>query len=374
MAIKNLLVSFKDLFISLWEQSAYLYRKFCKVEIPRTFIYFSTLKGKVKNLYDTNLELGLFHLYNNNLHDAYIRFFLMSIIFKKKNMEEIYVNLFKVLVIQNKKKKAKNILNKIKEKIQDSNHIFYSRQDFLFYEKLLYSIDSLEGVDHSILVDKFEFMAQYYVEQHIIPKDYCGHKIVTKYVMQYFHKSKKNLRILDLGCGTGIVSQFLKMNKIGSYFVGVDFSQKMIEISTNIKSNKQKVFNILYCDEMIKFVNNINILYNKDESSNEENEELKTFDIVLTIDCLHYYGDFSKKLSLIRNTLYNKKSLFITTVLANNNISGFEYVNSVEHKFSYSRSFLCDIFTNEGFNILDIEKVEFFKNCYYWCIVCQKKV
>lgn len=382
MAIKNLFISFKDLFVSLGKQSFYLYRKFCKVEIPKGITYLNTLKRKIQNLYDTNLELGLFHLYNNNLWDSYFRFSFMRYIFRNienTKKEEIYFNLFKILVIQNKKKKAKEFLKKIKTEINKGNSTFYSRQDVLFYERILYCIDNIEGVEQSILMNKFDIMAPYYVENYIIPKNYAGHEIVAKYITKYLDKfdiNKKNLKILDLCCGTGIVPQFLKMNNIGGYFVGVDFSENMIEISTHIKSNSKKVFNTLYCNDMIDFTKKLNTINNKNISSTVDNREStihQTFDIVLAIDCLHYYGNFSQQLSAIKTTLYNTRSILIVTVLANNDSNSCKYENNVEHKFSYSKDFLYDIFTHKGFYILDIEKVEFFKNCYYWCIVCQKK-
>lgn len=49
------------------------------------------------------------------------------------------------------------------------------------------------------------------------------------------HSSNKNLRILDIGCGTGIHANYL--SEKGYHVTGIDFSKEMIEIA---KKNKKK--------------------------------------------------------------------------------------------------------------------------------------
>ena len=75
-------------------------------------------------------------------------------------------------------------------------------------------------------------------------KHYWWHKgklsLITSLYSKYL-KGKKDLNILEIGCGTGEVLTLLKnWGKI----TGMDFSQEAIEAC------KKKGFNNLYCDDI----------------------------------------------------------------------------------------------------------------------------
>ena len=55
---------------------------------------------------------------------------------------------------------------------------------------------------------------------------YVGHKVTTETLLKYL--KNKQSKILDAGCGTGLVGQILYKNNYKN-IVGVDFSQEMID-------------------------------------------------------------------------------------------------------------------------------------------------
>ncbi|MBE6452082.1 MAG: tetratricopeptide repeat protein [Alphaproteobacteria bacterium] len=89
-------------------------------------------------------------------------------------------------------------------------------------------------------------------------------------------------RILDLGCGTGLVGQALKNDR--NKIIGVDISQKMID-----RAATKKVYDKLIKADIIEFIQNNN-----------------DFDWVVCADVLGYIGD----LSLIVKSLKNNNLLF----------------------------------------------------------------
>ena len=58
--------------------------------------------------------------------------------------------------------------------------------------------------------------------------------------------SIEGLRVLDLGCGSGRYTRWLKTSKNAAEVVGVDMSRDMIEHATEIKRKNLLVFNIMW--------------------------------------------------------------------------------------------------------------------------------
>jgi len=54
------------------------------------------------------------------------------------------------------------------------------------------------------------------------------------------HSQKKNLRILDIGCGTGIHAHYLAEK--GYHVTGIDFSEEMIKIAQENKNDKTEFY------------------------------------------------------------------------------------------------------------------------------------
>ena len=113
-------------------------------------------------------------------------------------------------------------------------------------------------------------------------KHYWWHKgklsLITSLYSKYL-KGKKDLNILEIGCGTGEVLTLLKnWGKI----TGMDFSQEAIEAC------KKKGFNNLYCED-------INIL--------DLSKDYGEFDLILALDVLEHIRDDVKTMKKVRKLL-----------------------------------------------------------------------
>ena len=53
-------------------------------------------------------------------------------------------------------------------------------------------------------------------------------------------KIKKNEKILDFGCGTGHLYEYLKKKKLNIYYTGIDVADKIIQYNKNIYKKKPK--------------------------------------------------------------------------------------------------------------------------------------
>lgn len=56
---------------------------------------------------------------------------------------------------------------------------------------------------------------------------------LNKATSEVFGENKKNLKVLDLGCGTGLVGKVLKEKFGFTNLVGLDASEEMLEIAKN---------------------------------------------------------------------------------------------------------------------------------------------
>ena len=103
----------------------------------------------------------------------------------------------------------------------------------------------------------------------------------------------KNLKILDIGCGGGLVSE--PMSRLGANVTGIDASDKNIEIA---KSHAKK--------------NNLNINY---LNAQPENLKLKNeFDIILNLEVIEHVKNLDLYLQSCFNLLKPKGIMFTATI------------------------------------------------------------
>lgn len=77
---------------------------------------------------------------------------------------------------------------------------------------------------------------------------YVGHKVTTDTLLKYL--KNKQSKILDAGCGTGLVGQILYKNNYKN-IVGVDFSQEMIDRA--LKKNVYQSLSLCDLTEKLEF-------------------------------------------------------------------------------------------------------------------------
>ena len=118
---------------------------------------------------------------------------------------------------------------------------------------------------------------------------------ITKH-FQLDKKSKnklKNLKILDIGCGGGLISE--PMARLGGEVTGIDAAEKNIKIAS------------LHCKE-----NNLNINYlNK---SPEQLNEKEKFDIILNLEVVEHVDNLDLYLQSCNNLLKKKGLMFTATI------------------------------------------------------------
>ena len=118
-----------------------------------------------------------------------------------------------------------------------------------------------------------------------------------EYILQQINNKKvKKLKILDIGCGGGLVSESL--SKLGAVVTGIDF------VENNIKVAKQHSAELgLKIDYKVADIEKIKLK--------------KNFDVIVAFEVLEHLNDWEKFLNKIKNNLNKNGILIISTINRN---------------------------------------------------------
>ena len=132
---------------------------------------------------------------------------------------------------------------------------------------------------------------------------------MTYILNQINNRNIKNLKILDVGCGGGIICEPLA--RLGAKVTGIDFAPNNI-IAAKIHSKKNKL--------KINYIN-------KDIEKSKLNEK---FDIILMFEVLEHLDNWKKTIKKIKKNL-NKNGLIIISTINRNLLSKLFAINIAEN-------------------------------------------
>ncbi len=134
--------------------------------------------------------------------------------------------------------------------------------------------------------------------------------IRIKYILdQLNNKNLKNLDILDLGCGGGLVCESLSV--LGANVTGVDFVENNIKVA-KIHASKNKL--------------NINYIHSDIEELNLK----KKYDLIIIFEVLEHLNNWSTFIKNIKKYL-KKNSLIIISTINRNLISKYSAIYIAEN-------------------------------------------
>ena len=123
--------------------------------------------------------------------------------------------------------------------------------------------------------------------------EYIKESIIKKFKTRSNNTSLKNIKILDIGCGGGLLCEPLA--KLGAEVVGIDASEKNIKIAKiHAKKNNLKIK--YYCSSPENFISN------------------KKFDIILNMEIVEHVKDVNIFLKESSKFLKKNGIMFIATL------------------------------------------------------------
>lgn len=160
--------------------------------------------------------------------------------------------------------------------------------------------------------------------------EYCVPELVN--VALQNHMTKKKMKILDAGCGTGLCGQYLKKHSKLWSLHGIDISKEMLR-----KAKERKLYNKLFEEDLLHFLHN-----NKTK-----------YDLIVSADVLTYFGDL-KDIFLGFNKSLAKKGMIIFSVTRTDQDEN--YILHPSGRFKHSKKYVEKLLEASGFAIISFSK------------------
>lgn len=166
--------------------------------------------------------------------------------------------------------------------------------------------------------------------------DYRAPALINGFLKDmYKKKDNPRLKILDLGCGTGLCGEFLQKYAGWRGLRGVDISAKMIAAA-----KAKKLYTHLYNADILSFLKPYK----------------KSYDLMVAADVFTYIGELDSLFSTIAKSL-RKKGRIIFTV-TENNINDSDYYLHISGRFLHSIKYIQKVLSDKG---LELEKCDYKK-------------
>lgn len=146
-------------------------------------------------------------------------------------------------------------------------------------------------------------------------------------------KKPEKIRVLDLGCGSGLCGKYIKEQMPETDITGVDISEKML-----VEAEAKKVYDKLVKSDLMSCFDNIK---NK-------------FDAVVASDVLTYFGSLDSLFACVADSLI-KGGVFIFTVSINTTNSKDWFLQPCS-RFAHNEKYVGKMIAKNGFEIIKNEE------------------
>jgi len=196
--------------------------------------------------------------------------------------------------------------------------------------------DNTEKAPSEYIEALFDNYAKNFDNSLVCNLDYRTPELLTDMLYENFPEMSYN-RVLDIGCGTGLMGQKLDFSCNEIY--GIDLSQKMLD-----EAEKKQVYTDLFKIEIIDFLKNHDL----------------NFQLYVSADVFVYLGDLSELFKLIKTR--NGSSGILAFSTENKEGSGFQLEES--GRYSHSTKYIQQLANEFGYEIINysLEKIRKNKN------------
>lgn len=208
-------------------------------------------------------------------------------------------------------------------------------------------------IPQHIAIDYFERMADTYDFQQR-EEGYVGHVVLDEAIRAYVDVKQVNLRMLDLGCGTGLMGYMLA--DVAGHMVGVDFSRAMLDRAMR---RKRKNGGDLYIRTILRDLRDY--LHEIDRAA---------YDIITASHVFNFVGDLEKVFSGASRAL--KDGGLFAFQVEPYPAPGFGMLPG-KGRFSHNEEYIARLIARNGFETLEVKKENVYPNYPFDQYILKKK-
>ena len=188
--------------------------------------------------------------------------------------------------------------------------------------------ETTAGVDENYIKDVFDAYSTDFEDHLVNTLGYQAHQQLHELYTQHFTKS--NLRIMDLGCGTGLCGALFR--PLAQYIIGIDLSQGMLE-----EAKKKNIYDNLILSELVSALSN----------------EYQTQDLLIAADVLIYVGALESLFGAAKHALKDHSHLLFSV----ESMKGHGLKLDSSGRYKHSKSYIEDLCEEHHFKITAAEEV-----------------
>ena len=301
--------------------------------------YAEEIRIKTKDLKKTNFELALYHFYKGNLSDARFRFRFVKLFWK--DMIECDYFIARTFFLDKAFKKARPYLE-----------MYINSSDQRYIEETKYCLDvidahtdSITTIPLNVIKENYNIYAGFYnqlVEANIHDSPQLK---LSQMILKYLNELNKPVvnKVLDLGCGTGLVGKQLKAARNINYMIGVDIANSMLNEAKGLQEGTEPVYNETINSDVDHYFTNT---LNKEK-----------FDIFIASSLLNYYSDTKRFFESCAKMAVSGALLCLT--FRTHEQSVLKLFSSGVEEFSYSTNLLKKVQSEQGWTLINEGEIKF---------------
>lgn len=334
--IQNTMMEFIEYFTSI--------PSFLRGFFVNVTVFLHDQKIKFQDILQTNIELGKHHLFRGRVNDALLRFRIANTLFDTQNKEINYwigvCYFFKAkydmaIPYLEEGQKFDNI--RLSEFIQN-------------YDTAKSVPDGVWNIIKSVSIadsDDRYYFSNSAGEAIDLPQEF------VRFCLQNIKEIKPDMKIMDYGCGTGLVGSMLDKLVSAEYSISaIEDVSMFVDYANEIRGDRGRVYDNVFLGSLTNIQNVF---------SSKKYDLIISFDsLTFTKDLQHYFNFFAKGLS---------EGGFLAILLPITGVTEWSKSNKI---FMYSKNDIEEQLKLAEFEILDIKIWRLSANKSFAGFICRK--
>ena len=219
--------------------------------------------------------------------------------------------------------------------------------------------DNIATIPLNIIKENYNIYAGFYNQMVEANIEDSPQLKLSQMILKFLNELNKPVvnKVLDLGCGTGLVGKQLKAARNINYMIGVDIANGMLDEAKILKEGTEPVYNeIINLDVDHYFVNTLN---------------KEKFDIFIASSLLNYYSDTKVFFESCAKMAVSGALLCFT--LRTHEQAVLKFFNGSIEEFTYSANLLKTLLSEQGWVLINEGEIKFLDGSSGMYIISQLK-